>query len=104
MGTPDSDLERLLHAAARADEPAATAPFGFDTRVVALWRSGGGERSFFANEFARLLRRVAIGAAVLMAVATVGAYWQVTENEDESEPLTNAYAIADSAIDSGWLQ
>lgn len=102
MGTPDSDLERLLHAAARADKPAA-APFGFDTRVVALWRSGVGERSSFANEFARLLRRVAVGAAVLMAVATVGAYWQVTENEDESEPLTNAYAIADSAIDSGWL-
>ena len=34
-------LERLLHSAARAvgDKP-AEAPFGFETRVVALWRAG----------------------------------------------------------------
>ena len=37
----NEQIDRLLRSAAQADEevPAAM-PFGFDTRVVALWRAG----------------------------------------------------------------
>ena len=104
MGTRDSDLDRLLRAAQTADEQPASAPFGFNTRVVALWRAQRKEASPFAIEFARLVRRIAVGAVVLIAFASLGAYWQLSENEADDEPLTNAYAIADTAIDSGLIQ
>lgn len=100
----DSDLERLLRAAAKSEELDVTTPFGFDTRVVARWRASRGENVGVAREFAALLRRVAVGAAIVAIVASAGAYWQVSENEDAGEPLTNAYAIADNAIESGVFQ
>ena len=40
MGKVDADLDRLLRAAAASAQPELTqAPFGFETRVVALWRA-----------------------------------------------------------------
>jgi hypothetical protein len=103
MEPRDSDLDRLLRAAANGDEPEATAPFGFDTRVVAQWRAGG-ETNGGARELIRLVRRVAVGAAIVITFASAGAYWQFSESEDDAEPLTNAYAIADNAIESGFFQ
>lgn len=104
MATPDSNLDRLLRSAARSEEPATAAPFGFDTRVVALMRAARGEGSSVLQEFARVVHRIAVVAVVVTAFAGVGAYWQLAENEDEAEPLTNAYAIADTAIDANLLQ
>ena len=100
----DLNLDRLLRAAARAEEPAAEAPFGFDTRGVALARGARGEGGGALQEFASLVRRVAAVALVVTAFAGVGAYWQLSENDADDEPLTNAYAIADNAIDSNFLQ
>ncbi|MDQ6625579.1 MAG: hypothetical protein M3Y69_05475 [Verrucomicrobiota bacterium] len=102
----DLDLDRLLRSAAKSGESPTTtpAPFGFDTRVVALMRAARGESSGAWQEFAWALRRIAAVAVVVMAFAGVGAYWQLSENDDDKEPLTNAYAIADNAIDLDLLQ
>jgi len=80
----DSNLDRLLRSAAKAEEPAAPeAPYGFATRVVAMWR--------------------AVALAVV-ALASAGAYSQFSENEQRSAPQTNEYAIADSAIQTEFSQ
>ncbi|MDQ6654509.1 MAG: hypothetical protein M3Y80_01665 [Verrucomicrobiota bacterium] len=95
---PDRDIERLLRAArSAADGSAPEMPFGFDTRVLA--RARGEERHTVAWQLAPILRRVAFAATVVTACAGAAAYWQMSENDDLGEPLTNAYAIADNAID-----
>jgi hypothetical protein len=91
-------LDRLLRSAAKvaADAPAET-PFGFETRVVASWRSGGSVGDDIAD-ITRFLRRAgAIGLAVLL-LAGVAAYRQFRDQELLAAPQTNEYAIADSAI------
>jgi hypothetical protein len=94
----DPEIDRLLRAAAAASEGlAAEMPFGFDTRVVALTQAERGANETW--QFARLVRRIAIGAMVVTACASAAAYWQMNENDELGEPLTNAYAIADNAID-----
>ena len=104
MAKLDSHLDRLLRSAAAVpDEPPAEAPFGFATRVVALWRAGAGP-SREANALTRLLRNVAIMAAAVSLVATVAAYQQISDGEELDEPLANDYAIADSAIQTDFLQ
>jgi hypothetical protein len=104
MAKLDSHLDRLLRsAAATPNESASEAPFGFATRVVALWRTGNGAMRE-ANALTRLLRHVAITAAVVSLVASVAAYQQISEGADFAEPLANDYAIADSAIQSDFLQ
>jgi hypothetical protein len=53
----DHEIDRLLRSAAKTgDEAPAEMPFGFDTRVVALWRALGVK----PNGIASLLRRVAL--------------------------------------------
>ena len=91
-------LDRLLRAAAKAPvEAPAEAPFGFDTRVIASWRSGSSAGNDIA-EITRFLRRAgAIGLAVLL-LAGAAAYRQFREQELLAGPQTNEYAIADSAI------
>lgn len=91
-------LERLLAAAAAVEEPAAEMPYGFDTRVVAL-AHGETSRISETRELARLVRRIVLGATIVAACASSAAYWQMSENDALGEPLTNAYAIADHAID-----
>jgi hypothetical protein len=103
MKRPDADLDRLLRSAATAVEPPAPeAPYGFETRVVALGRAGN-ERANDA-ELTRFLRRIAAVALAVLALASAGAYQQFSENEARTAPQTNEYAIADSAIQTEFSQ
>jgi len=94
------DLDRLLRSAANSprehvDEP----PLGFDTRVMASWRSSPPPGSDVV-EITRFLRRAgAIGLAIVL-LAGVTAYRQFREEATLAGPQTNEYAIADSAIQS----
>jgi hypothetical protein len=92
------DLDRLLRSAANAEEPATPeAPYGFETRVVALWRAANGKTND-AVELTRFLRRIGAVALAVLALASAGVYRQFNENEQRIAPQTNEYAIADSAI------
>jgi hypothetical protein len=92
------NLDRLLRAAANvSEEPAPEAPFGFDTRVVALARAGNASATDVAD-LTRFLRRTGVIAFAVLALASVAAYRQFAEDAAFSAPQTNAYAIADSAI------
>jgi two-component sensor histidine kinase len=106
MPKRDPHLDRLLRAAAQHDDAApAEMPYGFDTRVVALARAhrlASGDTS--AWEIARLVRRIAVGAVIITAIASSAAYWQVSQNQDLTEPSSNAYAIADNAIETEFFQ
>ena len=99
-----NDLDRLLRAAAGdGAEPPEQAPFGFDTRVVARWRARGSENGE-AWDLINLFRRIAFGATVVAAFAGAGAFWQLKQNDELDEPVTNAYAMADSVIEAGTWQ
>ena len=88
-------IDRLLRSAAQADEevPAAM-PFGFDTRVVALWRAGRPK----ANGVVRLIRRVAVLSAAVIVISTIAAVREANQSRDIRESFANEFAIADSAI------
>jgi hypothetical protein len=94
----DREIDRLLRSAAQASEEApATAPFGFETRLVALWRSGADK----PNGLAGLLRRVALLAAAVSVVTAIGAFREVRQSREIGESFPNdEFAIADSAIQS----
>jgi hypothetical protein len=97
------DVDRLLRAAGNAaDHSAADAPFGFDTRVVAAWRSGGDGGNDFA-ELSRFLRRAGVVACAILVVAGGAAYRQYRDEAKFAAP-TNEYAIADSAIQTEFSQ
>ena len=91
----DADLDRLLRAAAPISQDAPEMPYGFDTRVLALWRAQGtGE----PNGITRLLRRVAVLAAVVLIASAGGVYRELVRSDISTESLANEFAIADSAI------
>jgi hypothetical protein len=89
----DSDLKRLMRAAAQVTDNVVEMPFGFDTRVLALSRRNGNGAAF-----ARFLRRIAIGAAAILVLASAGAYVEANRNSDLILDSGNEFAIADSAI------
>ena len=97
------ELDRLFRSAANANEPApAEVPFGFDTRVVATWRSGG-----VANDIAdlsRFLRRAGVIACAVLAIAGAAAYRQYRDEAKFASLPTNEYAIADAAIQTEFSQ
>ncbi len=64
----DRQIDRLLRSAARAgnENIPAPMPFGFDTRVVALWRAGAGK----PNGLTSLLRRIALLSATVIVAST----------------------------------
>lgn len=98
------NLDRLLRSAAKA--PAASAPeapFGFDTRVVALARAGNGSAADIAD-LTRFLRRTGVIAFAVLAIASVAAYRQIAEDPAFASPQTNEYAIADSAIQTEFSE
>ena len=103
MNDADKNLERLLRAAAERpagkDEPIET-PFGFDTRVVALWREGNLPR----NGLSGLLRRVALLSAAVLVVSSFAVVRELQQNKEVGDSTTNEFAIADSAIQSEFLK
>jgi hypothetical protein len=102
MAKSDHDLNRLLRAAAGAEAAPGEMPYGFDTRVLALAR-GEGARADSSWELAHALRRVAFAAALITLFASSAAYWQASQNDELSEPLSNTYAIADNAIEAEFF-
>lgn len=97
----DQKIDRLLRSAAQAHEdvPAAM-PFGFDTRVVALWRSSMKK----PNGLTPLLRHIALLSAVVIVVSTIAAAREAGQNRILGESFANEYAIADSAIQDEFSQ
>ena len=104
MRNVDADLDRLLHAAAASPEAEPEAPFGFETRVVAMWRSQRASNGSGPRAFTWMFRRVVATASLVMICASAGAYWQFSENNELTEPTANAYAIADTVIEAGTLE
>ena len=91
----EHDLDRLLRtASSRKEDGAPEMPFGFDTRVVALWRT----QPNGALALARFLRRVALGAVAVIIAGAASAYFESERDRDNNEPFRNEFAIADSAI------
>ena len=88
-------IDRLLRSAAQAGEKVpAEMPFGFDTRVVALWRAGTPK----TNGVMQLLRRVAVLSIAVIVISTIAAVRELNQSREIRESFTNEFAIADSAI------
>lgn len=105
MGQLDSEMDRLLRAAARSSESEpAEMPFGFDTRVVARLRDQRSNNAASSWEFARMFKMVGVMSILVTILASAGAWWQFKQNNELGESLTNAYAIADTAIDARVLR
>ena len=99
----DKRLDRLLHAAARAGEEApAMMPFGFDTRVVALWSGSRGTSR--PNGVVSLVRRVALLSAAVIVISTVAVVREANQSREINESFTNEFAIADSAIQDEFVK
>jgi len=97
----DEKIDRLLRSAAQAGEEApAGMPFGFDTRVVALWRAAAPR----LNGVASIVRRVAVLSAAVIVISTIAAIREASQNREISESFTNEFAIADSAIQDEFLR
>jgi hypothetical protein len=94
----DTDLERLLHAAAEtvSDQPNEM-PFGFETRVLAAWRA---DLTCDFVDVGRLLRRVVLLSLAVIALASTGTYRELRQSDDSGESDSDEYAIVDSAIGS----
>jgi hypothetical protein len=91
----DHEIDRLLRSAAQAPEEVPVAmPFGFDTRVVALWRASAQR----PNGLTPLLRRIALLSAAVIVVSTIAAVREAGQSRKIGESITNEFAIADSAI------
>jgi hypothetical protein len=97
----NQDIDRLLRSAAQAGEEApAVMPFGFDTRVVALWHAAIPK----PNEVTSLLRRVALLSAAVIVISTLAAIREVRQSREQSNDFTNEFAIADTAIQDEFSQ
>ena len=91
----NDQIDRLLRSAAQVKQDVpAEMPFGFDTRVVALWRAGTPK----ANGVVQLLRRVAVLSIAVIVISTVAAVREINQNREINESFANEFAIADSAI------
>jgi hypothetical protein len=100
MNNADKKIERLLRSAAQtSDDVTTAAPFGFETRIVTLWRS-----SEKPNGLAVLLRRVALFSAVVLVISTVAAVREVRQNREVGDSITNEFAIADTAIQTEFAK
>jgi len=102
MNMDDSALHRLLRSAAQGnDSEPISAPFGFDTRVVALARTAS---TIGGNGIARLVRRVALIATAVILVSSAASFRELLATKDIAEPGANEYAIADSEIQQEFNQ
>ena len=92
----NSALDRLLRAAAEAPPaPPNEMPFGFETRVLAGYRSA---RHDFVD-VSDLLRRAVLLSLAVILLATAGVVNELRQFEDPGEAY-DQYAIADNAISS----
>jgi hypothetical protein len=97
----DEKIERLLRSAAQASQGTEPAmPFGFDTRVVALWRAAVPK----LNGVTSLIRRVALLSVAVIVISTIAALREASQNREIRESLTNEFAIADSAIQDEFVK
>jgi len=97
----NEQIDRLLRSAAKAEEEVpAEMPFGFDTRVVALWRAS----TPTPNGVMQLLRRVAALSVAVIVVSTVAAVREANQSREIRESFANEFAIADSAIQDEFLK
>ena len=104
MKEPDAALNRLLRSAAKAGEPSALeAPYGFETRVVSLWRAGQALPDEVAD-LTRFLRRTGVIAFAVLALASAAAYQQFRDNAERAFPQNNEYAIADAEIQTEFSE
>ena len=104
MKAPDADLDRLLRSAANAGERSAPeTPYGFATRVVALWRAGQALPDEVAD-LTRFLRRTGVIAFAVLALASAAAYQQFRDNAERAFPQNNEYAIADAEIQTEFSE
>jgi hypothetical protein len=94
-------INRLLRSAAKiGEEHLAAMPFGFDTRVVALWRAA----LPMSDGVMQLLRRVAVLSAAVIVVSTIAAVREANQSREIRGSLTNELAITDSAIQDEFLK
>jgi hypothetical protein len=99
----DHEVDRLLRSAAKTgDEAPVEMPFGFDTRVVALWSHSRGTAK--PNGIASLLRRVALLSAVVIAISTLAAVRELKQSREQSNDFANEFAIVDTAIQDEFSQ
>jgi hypothetical protein len=91
----NEQIDRLLQSAAQAgEEISAEMPFGFDTRVVALWRAHAPK----PNGVMQLLRRVTVLSIVVIIISTIAAIRELNQSREIRESFANEFAFADSAI------
>ena len=87
----DDQINRLMRSAAHADDlPDEAMPFGFETRVIAQWKSRAEEVSF------ALFRR-----ALAFACAAVLASFALSYHTLKSSPSTEL-ALADNAMETSF--
>jgi hypothetical protein len=95
---PESQSDTDTYSGPRV--PAAM-PFGFVTRMVALWRA----TAMNANELTLLPRRIALLSAAVITISAVGAVHEARQHREEvGERFTNEFAIADSAMQDELLK
>jgi hypothetical protein len=96
----EHEIDRLLRSASKTTEGPAEMPFGFDTRVVALWRGLGAK----PNGISSLLRRVALLSSAVIVISTLAAVRELKQSREQSNDFTNEFAIADTAIQDEFSQ
>jgi hypothetical protein len=96
----EHEIDRLLRSASKTTEGPAKVPFGFDTRVVALWRGLAAK----PNGISSLLRRVALLSSAVIVISTLAAVRELKQSREQSNDFTNEFAIADTAIQDEFSQ
>ena len=97
----DVKIDRLLKSAAQACEEAEAAmPFGFDTRVIALWRAV----TPTPNGVLTLVRPVALISAAVIVISTIAVVREANQSREIGESFANEFAIADTAIQNEFSQ
>jgi hypothetical protein len=101
MSANKADIDRLLRSAAQAPDEAPTEPpFGFETRVVALWRSSKAK----ANGIGALFRGIVVSSALIIIVSAAAMFREYQQGIEAGDVSTNEFAIADSAIQAEFSQ
>src|SRR5438128_3250954 len=91
----DEKIDRLLRSAAQVrKETEAAMPFGFDTRVVALWRAAVPR----LNGVTSLVRRVALLSAAVIVISAIAAVREASDRREIGESFTNESAMGGWAL------